>query len=199
MMMLQLEQGTQEWLDIRKGVITASRFKDVVTPAKAEKSKSAKSYMYELLAEKMGATIDSFKSSAMERGNELEPEARSTFEFLTDLKVKEVGFVLHDNGLIGVSPDGLIGEDGGLEIKCPLAKTHIKYLIDGVLPLEYKPQVMGNLWVTERKYWYFMSYHPELPPFILRVERDEKYIKKLSDGLLAFADDVQVEYEKLTK
>lgn len=190
MLIINIEQGTKEWLDTRKGVVTGSRFKDVVTPARGELSKSSTAYMYELVAERMGATVEFFQNEYMRRGNELEPQARITYEFIKDCKVEEVGFCLDDSKLVGVSPDGLIGEEGGLEIKCPKETTHISYLANGALPLIYKPQVQGSMWITGRKWWDFMSYHPDLPPFIIRIERDEEYIKKMDDGIRKFSKDM---------
>lgn len=195
MQILNLEQNSQEWLDARKGVVTASAFSKVITPAKGDKSTSAKSYMYELIAEKLGATNESYSNEWTERGHELEDMARSTFEFVTDLKVDLAGMIKTDCGKIGCSPDGLIGEDGGLEIKCPKASTHVKYLIDGNLPLEYKTQVQGSMMVSERKWWYFMSYHPELPPLILKIERDEEFIAKMRSHI----DDLLIEIEENMK
>lgn len=198
MQVLNLEQGTKEWFDARKGIPTASCFSKIITPAKGDKSASSKTYMYELIAEKLGATIEGFSNDWTDRGTELEGMARSTFEFITDLKVEEVGMIKTDCGSVGCSPDGLIGEDGGLEIKCPKASTHIKYLIEGVLPLEYKAQVMGSLMVSERKYWYFMSYHPELDPFILKVERDEEFIEKMRSHIFNFVSEMDKHMESFS-
>lgn len=189
MQVLNLEQGTDEWFNARKGVATASSFSKIVTPARGDRAKS-KEYMYELIAEKLGATEENFSNGWTDRGNELEDMARSTFEFTTDLEVQEVGMIKTDCGQIGCSPDGLIGEDGGLEIKCPKASTHVKYLLEGVLPNEYKTQVMGSLMVSERDYWYFMSYHPEIEPFILKVERDEEFISKMRGHIEGFIEDM---------
>lgn len=190
MEIISIKQGTQEWLDTRRGVITGSRFKDVVTPLKGELSKTSTSYMYELIAERMGLTIEFYQNEHMRRGNELEPHAREAYEFIKDCTVNEVGFCLDECKLFGVSPDGLIGDDGGLEIKCPKETTHISYLANGELPLIYKPQVQGSMWVTGRKWWDFMSYHPELPPLIIRVERDEEYIKNMDIGIRQFAKNM---------
>lgn len=195
MQVINIEQGTPEWLEVRKGVITGSRFKDVITPAKAEFSKSSNSYMYELVAERMGATVSFYQNEYMQRGNELEPAARTAYEFIKDCEVLQVGFCLDDSKLIGVSPDGLIGEDGGLEIKCPKETTHISYLDDGGLPLIYKPQVQGSMWITGRKWWDFMSYHPSLPPLIIRIMRDDEYIAKMQEHITRFSFDV-LELEK---
>lgn len=197
MQILNLEQNTEEWFQARRGIPTASSFSKIVTPAKGERSLSSKTYMYELIAEKLGATNDSFSNSWTERGHELEDMARSTFEFLHDLEVKQVGMIKTDDGLIGCSPDGLIGEDGGLEIKCPKSSTHVKYMLEGVLPREYKTQVQGSLMVSERKYWYFMSYHPELDPFIIKVERDEEFISKMRSHIDDFNREMQKKLKEL--
>jgi putative phage-type endonuclease len=199
MKVLNLEQNSQEWLDARKGCVTASAFSKIVTPSKGDKSKSSIGYMYELIAEKLGASNESFSNEWTERGHDLEDMARSTFEFIKDLKVDEVGMIKTDCGNIGCSPDGLIGEDGGLEIKCPKASTHVKYLLEGKLPLEYKTQVMGSLMVSERDYWYFMSYHPELDPFILKVERDEEFISKMREHIESFISDMNKKMEVLNE
>ena len=186
MQVLNLEQNSQEWLNARKGIPTASSFSRIVTPSKGDRSSSSKTYMHELIAERLGATNESFSNSWTDRGHELEDIARSTFEFLHDIEIEQVGIIKTDDGLIGCSPDGLIGDDGGIEIKCPKASTHVKYMIEGILPLEYKTQVMGSLMVSERKYWYFMSYHPELEPFTLKVERDEEFISKMRKHIDSF-------------
>ena len=197
MKIINVEQGSQEWLELRRGVVTASRFKDVIAPSTLKVSASSKKYLYELVAEALGAYEEIPQTLWMQRGNELEDEARKTFEFITGLCVKQVGFVLHDSETIGVSPDGLIGDNSGLEIKCPKASTHIKYLLDGKLPTEYKLQVMGNMWVTERDTWWFMSYHPDLKPFIIEVKRDDEYIAKMSKELLDFATSINEYIEKV--
>jgi hypothetical protein len=198
MKILSLEQGSDEWFNARLGIPTASRFKDIVTPAKGDKSKSYKSYMYELIAERLTSGKDeSFKSEWMERGNELEPLARSSYEFLHDVEVKQVGIILNDAGTIGASPDGLIGEDGGLEIKCPKPSTLVKYMLDGRLPLEYKTQVMGNLWISEREWWDFVAFHPSMKMFKIRVYRDEEYIRKMAQHINDFVDEMLENYEKI--
>lgn len=193
-----IEQGSEEWLSLRLGIPTASRFKDIVTPSKGDKSKSYTSYMYELIAERLtGEKPDSFKNEWMERGNELEPMARASYEFLNDVIVKEVGFILNDDETIGVSPDGLIGDNGGLEIKSPKSSTMVKYMLNECLPLEYKPQVMGCLWISEREWWDFIAYHPSMKMFTLRVYRDEEYISKMSNHINDFVDELNEKHEKL--
>jgi hypothetical protein len=195
-----LEQGSDEWFNTRLGVPTASRFKDIITPAKGDKSKSYKGYMYELIAERLiKGKEDFFKSDWMERGNEIEPLARASYEFINDVEVKQVGMIFNDDMTIGISPDGLIGENGGLEIKCPKSSTLVKYMLDGVLPLEYKPQVMGSLWISEREWWDFLAFHPSMDFFQIRVYRDEEYIKKMAQHIGDFVDELQNNFEKLKK
>ena len=195
-----IEQGTEEWLNLRLGKPTASRFKDIVTPAKGDKSKSYTSYMYELIAERLtGIRTDSFTNEWMQRCNELEPMARSAYEFIHDVEVKEVGFILNDDETIGVSPDGLIGDNAGIEIKSPKASTVVKYMLDDCLPLEYKPQVMGNLWISDREYWDFIAFHPDMKLFVKRVYRDEEYIKKMSHHIGDFVDEMMEKLDRLKK
>lgn len=198
MKILDVEQGSEEWFNARLGIPTASRFKDIVTPDKLNKSASRKSYMYELIAEKLVKEKEEhFKTEWMERGNEVEDLARSSYEFLNDVEVKQVGIILNDAGTIGASPDGLIGEDGGLEIKCPKSSTLVKYMLDGRLPLEYKTQVMGNLWISEREWLDFVAFHPNMKMFKVRVYRDEEYIKKMAQHVNDFVDEMLESYEKI--
>jgi hypothetical protein len=122
----------------------------------------------------------------MQRGLDLEPIAKNYYGFITGSDIKNVGFIKkNDSGLLGCSPDGLIDGEFGLEIKCPSDGIHLKYIIDGVLPTEYVPQVYGSLYVAdELESWVFISYHPDMEPFILRVERDDnynKYIEKFKE------------------
>lgn len=200
MKILNFEQGSEEWFKARLGIPTASRFKDIVTPAKGDKSTSYKKYMYELIAEKLTKEKEDFyKNEWMERGNEIEPLARSSYEFLHEVEVREVGIIVNSNHTIGASPDGLIGDAGGLEIKCPKPSTVVKYMIDNCLPLEYKTQVMGNLWLSEREWWDFLAFHPSMDFFEIRVYRDEKYIKQMSQHINDFVDEMQNNYEKILK
>lgn len=200
MKILSLEQGSEEWFNARLGIPTASRFKDIVTPAKGDKSTSYKSYMYELIAEKLiNEKTNGFKSEFMERGNEIEPLARASYEFIHEVEVKQVGMIFNDDMTIGISPDGLIGDNGGLEIKCPKPSTVVKYILNGGLPLEYKPQVMGSLWISEREWWDFLAFHPSMDFFQLRVYRDEAYIKKMKQHLSDFVDELQTNFDKIKK
>ena len=193
-----IEQGSQEWLQLRLGIATASNFKKIITSTGVE-SKSLKDYAFELASDSLLTEPEaSFQSEAMIRGNELEEEARSYYSFVNDVKIDQVTFIKKDE--IGYSPDGLIGENGVIEIKCPLKKNHLKYLIDNKLPSEYKPQVQGGLYISEREYCDFISYHPlfkdDKKMFVVRIYRDEEYIKKLSDLL---TKTIELKNEILTK
>jgi len=179
MKILEMEQGTQEWLEARLGCPSGSGFSKLIT-ASGTPSSSAESYINDLIAELItGESTPFHVTEWMQRGTELEPFARMNYELETDREVTEVGFCMHDILRCGVSPDGLIGDDGGIEIKCPKPSTHVKYLRKGTLPSEYKAQVMGCLWITGRQWWDFMSYHPQMPNLLIRVHRDEEYINQL--------------------
>lgn len=200
MKILNLEQGSDEWFSARLGVPTASRFKDIITPAKGEKSTSYKAYMYELIAERLTKDREGFfKSEWMERGNEIEPLARASYEFINEVTVQQVGMIFNDEMTIGISPDGLIGDNGGIEIKSPKASTVVKYMLDGGLPLEYKPQVMGSLMISGREWWDFLAFHPSMDLYTFRVYRDEEYIKKMETHLNDFVEELELNYRKLVK
>jgi len=180
MRVFECEQGSAEWFAARLGIPSASMYDKIVT-AKGDWSTQANGYINQLVAEELtGERVPIFQNQWMLRGVELEPEARNLYIQTNQVKVHEMGFILHDDIDTGCSPDGLIGRDGGLEIKCPAPATHVEYLRGGKLPNRYKQQVMGCLWVTDRQWWDFMSYHPDMKPLIVRVERDEEYIASLA-------------------
>ena len=188
---LDCEQGSEEWLKARLGIPTATGFENIVT-ATGKKSSAQIKYMAELIEESIiGLQDESFKSRFMERGNQLEPLARSAYEFLTGNAVKQVcGVYLNEKKELMVSPDGLIPElKKGLEIKCPKMSTHIQYIINGCVPSEYVIQVQANLWVTGYKTWDFVSYCPEYqkqPFYLFTVERDEKLMAAFDKEIPAF-------------
>lgn len=195
MRLIECEQGSEEWLKARLGVPSASNFSKLIT-MKGTLSTQAKAYVDALVAETITGESTYVKvTDAMQRGTELEPYARERYFYETGNSVDEVGFCLHDDYQAGASPDGLIGEDGGLEIKCPLGGTMVSYLRVGRLPSKYWQQVQGCLHITGRKWWDFMAYHPDMKPLIVRVERDEAFIAAL-DALLI---DVVKEIESLVK
>ena len=185
-----MEQRSESWFRARAGRPTASQFSRLLTPT-GKDSSQWDGYAIELMAQCIRPDEIGFEGNFhTDRGNDLEPEAREEFARIMGMSVTEVGFITRDDEVIGCSPDGLIrGPNGailaGLELKCPLAKNHAGYLIEGKLPDSYRPQVHGSMAVTGLDFWYFMSYCPGLAPFIIRVERDD-YTAKLSDALDRF-------------
>lgn len=175
---LDCEQGSEEWLAARLGIPTGTGFKNIVRIS-GDRSATYIKYLAELVEESILGLPDSrYKSDYMERGNQLEPLARGAYEFLTGNKVQQVGGVyLDEKREVMVSPDGLIPElKKGLEIKCPKMSTHITYIIEGGIPLEYVIQVQANLWVTGYETWDFVSYCPEYqkqPLYLFTVERNQ--------------------------
>lgn len=184
---IDCEQGTPEWHQARCGVVTASRFKEVL--AKGE-GKTRDKYLRDLAAETLRGWVedDGFSNPHIERGHAQEDEARRMFAFAARAETTQVGFVR--NGRVGCSPDSLIGDDGGLEIKCALGHIQIDRLKRGVVPPEHIAQVQGSLWVTGRKWWWFVSYAPDLPLLRLKVERDEAYIAQLSAAVDTFNSEL---------
>lgn len=192
MIRVDVEQGSPEWLAARLGIPTASQFRRIMTSKTMKPSSSSEGYLHELLAEWLiREPLDDQKSQFMERGSELELNAVKYYEFQQEVDTETVGFCLRDDRLVGCSPDRLIGDDGGLEIKCPSAKIHVAYLLNGSLSDEYRLQVQGNLWITGRQWWDIMSYNPVLPPALIRCERDDEFISILSGLVDAFVSRLQ--------
>jgi len=179
-----IEQGSDEWLKLRLGDATASNFDKIITITGKE-SESLKKYALQLATELMLETPEpSFKNDVMARGNELESLARDAYQEQTFNVVEQITMFKSDCGNFGYSPDGIIGDDGLNEIKCPIATTHFKYLLDNKMPTDYWQQVQGGLWVSKRKWIDFVSfnsYFKDKKLFIVRVERDEEYIAKLAE------------------
>lgn len=199
-----IEQGTEAWHELRLGCLTASRFKDVMAKGRGNSpSKTREAYMMQLIAEKLTSEPqDTFTNSAMEWGNECEPRARAKYEIMNGVEVEQVGFIKPDfSDEIGVSPDGLVGENGLLEIKCPKTTTQIQRFLSGEFPSEYKAQVQGQLWISERDWCDFVSFDPRIDTeadyFCIRVERDEEYIKNLSAQCFDFIEEMRGILEKL--
>lgn len=173
-----IQQNTDEWLRLRLGKFTASMFKDVMAKTNTATYTNA---IYQIAYERItGEITNGYTNEWMERGKELEPEARLWYE-LNFEEVSNGGFFCDD--WVGASPDGLIGTEGLIEIKCPKPSTHIQYLIDNELPSIYQWQVQGQLYVTNRKWCDFVSYHPKLKPLVVRVNRDETIIAELQARL----------------
>jgi hypothetical protein len=180
-------QGSEDWHACRLGIPTASRFSDIL--AKGE-GKTRARYLRDLAAEIIRGTVeeDGYSNVHMERGKLLEDDARRLYAFMADVEPVQVGFI--KDGRKGCSPDSLIGDVGGLEIKTALGHIQVERLQKGGLPSEHKAQVQGSLWVTGRAWWDFCSYSPGLPPLIVRVERDETYIDQLAKAVDAFNEEL---------
>jgi len=197
MQILDMPQQTEAWFKAKAGVPSASNFNKIVT-SKGEKSTQAKKYMYRLAGEKIaGMPEETYQSAAMARGCELEDEARTFYEMTYGKEVKQVGFCIADDGY-ACSPDGLVYDDGMIEIKCPNSiAVHVSYLLDNKIPTDYIQQVQGQLLVTGRKYCDFISYYPAIKPLIIRVERDEVFLKKLEVELKVFCKQLEEVIEKI--
>lgn len=195
----EIEQGSDAWFDLRLGRPTASRFRDVLTKPRgaAKFSKTRRDYLYSLAGERLsGHPMDTHFNHHMARGHEREPEARALFEFHTDLDVEEVTMVC--NGRVSCSPDGLIGEKSGLEIKDAKGSIQIDRLLTHAVPSEHIPQIQGCIYVTERDSWWFISHCRGIRPVIVQVWRDDTYCKKLETELKSFTDELDELTEKLS-
>lgn len=189
----EIDQGGDEWAQVRLGIPTASRFATVM--AKGE-GKTRNEYMRKLAGEVLtGEPMDSFTNGHMDRGKVMEDEARDLYAFVTDADIRRVGFIR--NGKKGASPDSLVGTEGGLEIKTALAHLQIERLLRGDLPPEHKAQVQGNIWLSERLWWDFCSYWPKLPLLTVRVFRDDIYIKNMAGEIDRFNDELAEMVERV--
>ncbi|MEE9459626.1 MAG: lambda exonuclease family protein [Candidatus Bathyarchaeia archaeon] len=195
----EIEQGSDEWHELRREVITASRFKDVMSKGAG---KTRKSYLYQLAAESItGEVAESYTNDAMQWGTETEPQARAMYELESSNTVKEIAFIKHDSKNVGVSPDGLIGDDGLVEIKCPKTTTQIETFLSGKMPSYHKAQVQGQLWISERQWLDFVSFDPRIDGdasyFCVRIERDEEYILELEKACDEFSAELTNTIKKL--
>lgn len=189
-----IEQNTDEWLKLRQAKFTASSFKDLFMK---ETTQGYQDAIYKVAFERLtNESPESFSNSWMERGHELEQEARDWYELETYNKVHNGGFFEY-NDWIGASPDGLIGDSGLIEIKCPKFSTMMDYLIKKELPKTYYYQVHGQLLVTDREWCDFVAYHPSLPKFILRINRDKEVDKEILDKLFKATKEVEQIINKL--
>lgn len=189
MITIHCQQGSAEWHAMRLGIPTASQFSRILTPKTRKLASGSESYLHELLAEWLTGMPSGPESRGyLERGSDMEDWALSYYRLQTGLEVEKVGVCTSDDGMIGCSPDALVGADGGLEIKCPSAVQHVANLLDGVE--RYALQAQGGMWITGRKWWDILSYHPEIPAHILRVERDEELIGALAGAVTLFVDQL---------
>jgi hypothetical protein len=191
MITLECDQLSPEWYAARAGIPTASHFDKIITSTGAP-SKQAQKYMFQLAGERItGTKEETYQNATMQRGLDLESEAKELYEAITGQEVSTVGLCYKNEArTASCSPDGLIGEAGGYEVKCPLIHTHVSYLLKNKLPTEYIHQVQGSMYVTGRDWWEFMSYYPGLKPLIVRVERDPIFIGKLHRAITEFNEEL---------
>lgn len=191
------QQNSLSWLMARAGIPTASEWDALISPEwKIRTGEMPKTYLARKVAEAWsGGPLPGFNVIDMDFGKILEEEAIPWFEFSTGIQIQRVGLCTTDDGKLGCSPDGLIGEDSGIEIKCPEAQTHVKYVLNGILPKDYAVQVHGAMLVTGRPTWRFLSYRRLFPPLVLTIQRDEEIQKTLREALGAFL----AEFERAMK
>lgn len=189
------EQGSKEWHDARSKIITGSMFEKVM-PKTKKFTQGTYTYMNEVAAEILtGKTADEAHSKSMSWGKDHEDEAVSTYAALRNVDVYHVGICIDDDLRAGASPDGFVGEDGMIEVKCPyVSGKHINTLFEQVMPPEYNWQVQGNMMINERKWCDFISYDPRVKGknkiAIIRVERDEKFIAELKEFVIKFNEEL---------
>lgn len=189
-------QGSPEWLALRAGKVTASRVADVIAKTKSGPAASRANYMAELVAERLtGTATEGFTSAAMQHGKDTEPQARAAYEFARGVDVAELAFAAHptiENA--GASPDGMVGDDGLIEIKCPNTATHIDTLLGGSIPDKYIVQMQWQMACTGRQWCDFVSFDPRLPEsmalYIQRVPRDDARITQLEVEVVTFLVEV---------
>jgi putative phage-type endonuclease len=200
-----IAQGSEEWFAQRLGKVTASRLADVLATIKTGEAADRANYRAELVAERLtGKRSEGFTNAAMKWGTECEPIARATYEAETGSIVEEVGMIDHPTiAMSGASPDGLVGSDGLLEIKCPETKAHIATMLSGSVPAKYIPQVQWQIACTGRAWCDFVSFDPRMPAdmqmFCVRVHRDDEYIKKCEAAVIEFLASVDETVRKLTQ
>lgn len=190
-------QGSPEWFAARCGNVTASKVADVIARTKTGWGASRANYMAQLVAERLTGTVaESYTNAAMQWGTDMEPQARSTYEFFTNAAVEEASFVLHPSiDETGASPDGYVGADGLIEIKCPNTATHIETLLTGTVAGKYVTQIQWQLACTGRAWCDFVSFDPRMPAtmsmFIKRVPRDDAMITSLEKDVSEFLAELR--------
>ncbi len=195
MKIVECQQGTPEWFAVRCGIPSASNF-DKILCVDGKVSKQRTKYLYQLAGETItGIAEETYQNAVMLRGKEMEAEARQLYQLITGQEVVEVGFCLGEG--YGCSPDGFVATAGLLELKCPILATHVGYLIENTLPTDYFQQVQGQLLVTGREWVDFFSYYPGMKPLIIRVNRDDKFLKILRVELEVFCDELKDVIKKI--
>ena len=203
MKIFTMPQGSPEWDLVRRGVVTASEVDAIITPEwKPRTGEGVKTYLCQKIAERMLAVENDDEtggspSYAADHGKIQENLALPWFEFDTGLHVERVGFCLSDDGRIGCSPDGLIGEDSGIETKCPQPHYQIRYLSAGTCPKQYLPQIHMSMLVTGRPSWWFVSYSQHLPKLAVKLDRDYGIQEKLRSAIYGFIADLDAEFERI--
>lgn len=199
MQVLNIDQRSDEWYEARRSVMfTASEFDNIITAKTGAKSASVEKLTNKKIAELLLNRKLGFEgNAATERGQELEPDAIDCYAITKDTEVLNAGFVIADDGFYGASPDGFIGNDGLLEIKSVFDESHVANMLNDKAYSDYYPQLQGQLLCTGRKWVDWMSYHPELPPVIIRVERDKEYIAKLKQYLREAKELLETKKQKL--
>lgn len=203
-------QRNEQWHNDRLGIPTASRYKDVLTKPKTKAdqeagilSQTAKSYALDIIAERLTGERKEFSTAATDWGNYNEPFAIDYYQEITGNSIMECGFVKHPSVATGASPDGLIGLDGGIEIKCPYnTSIHLNNALSGEVPPEYYAQIQGQIWVCGLDWVDFVSFDPRITGkarmSIVRVERDNKFILNLSNQIKNFNEKLNNMFETLT-
>lgn len=192
-----MEQRSPEWHAHRVGRVTASRIADVMAQTKTGPSAARKNYMADLIAERLtGERREGFSNSAMQWGTETEPQARAMYEFVTDLTVAEVGFIDHPAiAMAGCSPDGLIGTDGMIEIKCPNTATHLETLLTGNIEGKYLKQMQFQMACADREWCDFVSFDPRLPSelqlWVHRVPRNAETVAEIEEAVASFIAEME--------
>jgi putative phage-type endonuclease len=196
-----MEQRSEEWFQARLGLVTASRVADVLAKIKSGESASRRNYKIQLVSERLtGERQETYINQAMQDGIDREQFARDRYVQQFG-EVEEVGFVKHPTLEAGASPDGMVGNDGIIEIKCPMGSTHTETLMTQDIPSKYVPQVQFQLLVTGRKWCDFVSYNPMFPEhlqvFVKRIEADPVYQKELESEVKQFLEEVDTIINKL--
>lgn len=200
---IDVPQGSDQWRLARAGLATASRFAAIMaTTRTGGEAADRRNYRADLLVERLtGRPLDGFQTAAMRQGVEREPQSRVAFEAETGLTVRQVGMFKHPELDAAASPDGLIGERIGLELKNPERATHLRYLQTPTIPPEYEWQVQGQCWLCGLDEVYFASYNPDFPDHlqlaVRRVRRDDKAIARLDAEVRKFLGEVHAEVERL--
>jgi hypothetical protein len=185
------EQNSYEWMQLRQGIITASGMSNVLSKGrgKTANSKTRQTYMDKLIGEQLSGRFPSnYTNEDMAMGHEMEPHARHYYERITGRKMEQVGFITNfeDIGTVGFSPDGLVGDDGLIEIKSRRDHVQVRVLLDDRPSPEHYAQMQCGLWVSERQWCEYVSFNDAIPPFIGRVERDEEFIQNMREQVIAF-------------